>query len=105
IRKVAPMVPDADAFISELPEDLDASMRIVGMPWRPADDEDGLEEQRALLALAHEIEAAWFFQTGTRLPGGDEAIVVQELGEEPSEEDVSWSHGPPPQTTSVRFPV
>ena len=39
IGKIAPMIPDADAFIAELPEDLEETMRIVGMPWLPADDE------------------------------------------------------------------
>ena len=29
------MIPDADEFIAELPEELDEAMQIVGMPWSP----------------------------------------------------------------------
>ena len=72
IHQVASMIPDAEAFIAELPEDLEEAMRIVGMPWAPANDEDGVEEQRALLARLSAVEAAWFFQTGTGLPNVNE---------------------------------
>ncbi|MBA3464985.1 MAG: HEAT repeat domain-containing protein [Deltaproteobacteria bacterium] len=129
IQKIAPMVPDAEAFIAELPEDLEESMKIVGMPWLPADDDDGLEEQQALLAQASEVEDAWFFQTGTGLPSvvdgdddddedddgditGERGIIVvdgddddEDEDDDDEDDDVVWSHGPPPQVMQVRFPV
>ena len=37
IRQIAPLIPDADAFIAELPTELDETMRIVGIPWMPPD--------------------------------------------------------------------
>ena len=32
LRYLAPLVPDADAFVSELPPELEEPMRIIGMP-------------------------------------------------------------------------
>ncbi len=73
IRQISSMIPDAEAFIAELPEDLDDAMRVVGMPWQPAIDDEGVEEQQALVSRVGAIEAAWFFQTGTSMPStGDD---------------------------------
>ncbi len=37
LRYIAPLIPDADAFIDEFPDELDGALRIVGIPWLPAD--------------------------------------------------------------------
>ncbi|CAN5909330.1 hypothetical protein BH11MYX3_BH11MYX3_14110 [soil metagenome] len=134
IRQIATMIPDAEAFIAELPDDLGDAMRVVGMPWQPAIDEQGVEEQEALVARVGAIEAAWFFQTGTAMPTvgdgdqddddddddsdpdaewedtevtGTKGILVQDLAEGAGTEavDASWSHGPPPMATAAPFPV
>src|SRR5690349_7798262 len=97
IRTLGALIPDADAFIAELPEDADQTMRIVAMPWLPPDDEEGVATQRALLAEAGEVDEAWFFQTGTGLPAADEDAE--------DDEDIGWSNGPPPQISGVPFPV
>ncbi len=103
IRHVAPMIPDAEAFIAELPEDLEESMRIVGMPWAPASDDDGVEEQQALLAQLPSVEAAWFFQTGTSLPNvnedeagedDDDAEDADELTQIQDGDDEGWGEPP-----------
>jgi len=75
IRHVASVIPDAEAFISELPdEELDQPMRIVGMPWVPPEAGHAVEAQRRLIeaAGAKGVEEAWFFQTGTSLPSVDD---------------------------------
>ncbi len=90
IRQIATMIPDAEAFIAELPEDLDDSMRVVGMPWQPAPDEENVEEQRALVSRIGAIEAAWFFQTGTEMPSVGDDSDDDEQDMEPAEED-DWA--------------
>ena len=74
IRYVAPMVPDAEAFIGELPTALDEATRILGMPWTPPEAGRDVGEQRRLIesAASMGVEAAWFFQTGTSLPTSDD---------------------------------
>jgi hypothetical protein len=70
LRYLAPLVPDADAFTSELPPELDEPMRIIGMPWTPPEAGHQVTAQRRLIEGGGTvgIEAAWFFQTGTSLP-------------------------------------
>jgi hypothetical protein len=70
LRYLAPMIPDADAFVAELPDPLDEPMRIVGMPWTPPEAGHAAVAQRRLIdgASSVGVEAAWFFQTGTSLP-------------------------------------
>jgi hypothetical protein len=76
IRHLAAMIPDAEGFVAGLPEELDETMRVVGMPWLPPEAGPAVELQRQLIeaAATRGVEAAWFFQTGTALPsvGGDE---------------------------------
>src|ERR1051326_7277509 len=69
LRHFSALIPDADAFIDELPDPLDEDVRLFGMPWQPPEGDD-LAEQRRLVeeAGAVDVEAAWFFQTGTSLP-------------------------------------
>jgi hypothetical protein len=180
LRYLAPLIPDADAFIAELPDPLDEPMGIVGMPWTPPEAGHAAVAQRRLIegADAAGVEAAWFFQTGTSLPPeedddedddaddddepmfarramtrddsfagvsddtsttthpiaisvdddldlddasgelDDEPRVIREPteeeddledveddGDDEPDDDSAWSHGPPPQRTSVRFPV
>ena len=70
LRYIAPLIPDADAFIDEFPDELDGALRIVGIPWGPADAGMAVDVQRRLIESADSVgvEAAWFFQTGTSLP-------------------------------------
>lgn len=70
LRYLALLVPDADAFMSELPPELDEPMRIIGMPWTPPEAGHQVTAQRRLIEGGGTvgIEAAWFFQTGTSLP-------------------------------------
>lgn len=70
LRYLALLVPDADAFMSELPPELDEPMRIIGMPWTPPEAGHQVTAQRRLIEGGGivGIEAAWFFQTGTSLP-------------------------------------
>lgn len=180
LRYIAPLIPDADAFMEEFPDELDGPLRIIGVPWAPAEAGMAVDVQRRLIDGAQSVgvEVAWFFQTGTSLPtvgddpesGDDEAEVQGEEDEgtrvvvlraptstgetyalaavsgeiggdrgdphlrtaddEPEQEDEdtslielepaagdddpgraepdddhTWSHGPPPETRSVRFPV
>jgi hypothetical protein len=182
LRYIAPLVPDAEAFMEEFPDELDGPLRIIGVPWAPAEAGMAVDVQRRLIDGAHSVgvEVAWFFQTGTSLPtvgddpepddddddeveGDDDegtrvvvlraptstgetyalAAVSGEIGgergdpqlrtidDEPEHEDEdtgvielepdvrhddadagdddgddhTWSHGPPPSTRSVRFPV
>lgn len=182
LRYLAPLIPDAENFIGELPDPLEEPMRIIGMPWLPPDAGHATGAQRRLAehADAAGIEAIWFFQTGTSLPSEDdgdedaeeeddddepvgragtsadedawardrtstktrpvelldehdddfdEPVVGGEIGgddddeadEDPADDDEDdledaddldeddadavWTHGPPPQRMSVRFPV
>ncbi len=102
IRHVAVMIPDAASFIAQLPDDLDESMHLVGMPWLPPAPGPAVEIQRLLIESSadHGVEAAWFFQTGTSLPN-----VVDDDHDGDDDDEASWSHGPPPQRTELRFPV
>jgi PBS lyase HEAT-like repeat len=70
IGQLAPLVPDAASFATELPQDCEAAMRLVGIPWSPPADAAAFDAQRELIEGAglHGIEEAWFFQTGTSLP-------------------------------------
>ena len=70
LRYVAPLIPDADAFIDELPDDLEDEIRILGMPWLPPEAGHAVDAQRRLIEARATVgvEAAWFFQTGTSLP-------------------------------------
>ena len=178
LRYIAPLIPDADAFIDEFPDELDGALRIIGIPWSPPEAGLAVDVQRRLIDGADGVgvDAAWFFQTGTSLPlrdsdddddeeeeeleegtrisvrraptstgetrraststgeqfalaavsgeiGGAEVTDTQvsiavddeteqedDLGDairapsEPPDDDV-WSHGPPPGTSAVRFPV
>ena len=70
IRHLAPVVPDAEGFIEGLPEELEAPMRMLGVPWGPPEDAAEMATQRSVIAAASGlgVEAMWFFQTGTGLP-------------------------------------
>ena len=70
LRYIAPLIPDADAFIEEFPDELEGALRIIAIPWAPADAGLAVEIQRRLIDGADTvgIDAAWFFQTGTSLP-------------------------------------
>ena len=46
IRHVASIIPDAEAFIAELPETFEEAMQIVGMPWIPAEAGHAVEARR-----------------------------------------------------------
>ncbi len=74
LRYIAPLIPDADAFIDEFPDELDGALRIIGIPWGPAESGLAVEVQRRLIEGAGVvgIDAAWFFQTGTSLPLRDD---------------------------------
>src|SRR6266700_3002190 len=64
IRHVAPLIPDAEAFIDELPADLDDTIRIIGLQWSPPEAGHAVDGQRRLVESSAEIgvEAAWVFQ-------------------------------------------
>lgn len=70
LRFVAPLIPDAETFIEEFPDELDDALRIIAVPWAPADAGMAVDVQRRLIDGAESVgvEAAWFFQTGTSLP-------------------------------------
>jgi hypothetical protein len=70
IRQLALLVPDPKNLLAELPDDCEAAMRLVGIPWSPPDAGPELDAQRRLIegAAVHGIAEAWFFQTATRLP-------------------------------------
>jgi len=70
LRYIAPLIPDADAFIDEFPDELEGALKIIAIPWAPADAGLAVEIQRRLIdgADAVGVDAAWFFQTGTSLP-------------------------------------
>ena len=76
IQQLAPLLPDADAFLADFPDELEEAMWIIGMPWAPPEVHE-LELQRALIEAAadHGIETAWFFQTGAVEEGGEVAGV------------------------------
>ncbi len=85
LRYIAPLIPDADAFMEEFPDDLDGPLRIIGIPWAPPEAGMAVDVQRRLIDRADSvgIEAAWFFQTGTSLPVLDD----EEADDEPDEDD------------------
>ncbi len=87
LRYLAPLVPDAEGFIAELPDPLDEPMRLVGMPWLPPEAGHATGAQRRLVdqADAVGIEEAWFFQTGTSLY--DDAADVDAAGDDAAAED------------------
>ncbi len=70
LRYIAPLIPDAETFIEEFPDELDGPLRMIGVPWAPAEAGMAVDVQRRLIDGADSvgIEAAWFFQTGTGLP-------------------------------------
>jgi len=73
LRYVAPLIPQPDTFIDELPDDLEQAIRILAMPWNPPEAGHAVDAQRRLIESAGSmgVEAAWFFQTGTSLPDED----------------------------------
>lgn len=85
LRYLAPLIPDADAFIAELPDPLDEPMRIIGMPWTPPEAGHAAVAQRRLIEGADSVgvEAAWFFQTGTSLPSEDDDEEEEDDDDEP----------------------
>ena len=87
LRYVAPLIPDPDTFVDELPEELDQHIRILAMPWSPPEAGHAVDGQRRLIESAgsHGVEAAWFFQTGTSLP--DEAVDDDEPDDDDDEDD------------------
>jgi hypothetical protein len=142
LRYLAPLVAHPEAVIDELPDELDDTVRLLGMPWSPPEAGHEVEAQRQLIegAGAVGVETAWFFQTGTSLPAADddqdedededddeddddafesevgsdtrtmpiELADTESLDDDDDDDDddeTGWSHGPPPQATSVRFPV
>src|SRR6185436_4156462 len=60
LRYLAPLIPDPDPFIEELPEDLAQQIRIIAMPWTPPEAGHAVDGQRRLLESAgtHGVEAA-----------------------------------------------
>lgn len=91
LRYVAPLIEDPDTFIEELPEDLEQSVRILAVPWRPPEAGHAVDAQRRLVESAgsHGIEAAWFFQTGTSLPGEDDEEIEDDDDDDAPSEDTS----------------
>ena len=85
LRYIAPLIPDPDTFIDELPADLDQSVRLLAMPWSPPEAGHATQGQRRLIESAGPlgVEAAWFFQTGTSLPSEDD----EEADEEDEDDD------------------
>lgn len=73
LRYMAPLIPDPDAFIEELPDELEPAVRIFATPWSPPEAGHAVDAQRRLIESAGQlgVEAAWFFQTGTSLPSDD----------------------------------
>jgi hypothetical protein len=68
IRQFAPIIPDVDSFLDELPAAEDnAPFQILGMPWLPPEAGSDVELQRRLIeaAAANGVDEAWFFQAGT----------------------------------------
>ncbi len=102
LRYVAPLIADPDHFIDELPDELEQSVRLIAVPWRPPDAGHAVDAQRRLIEAAgsHGIEAAWFFQTGTSLPG-DEG-VDDEDDEDDDDDDDEDDDAPMSDDTSVR---
>ena len=49
LRYIAPLIPDADEFIDELPDDLEESVRILGVPWLPPEAGHAVDAQRRLI--------------------------------------------------------
>lgn len=109
IEQLAPLVSEAERLVAELPDDCEAAMRLVGLPWTPPDTGPVLDAQRRMIegATVHGIEEAWFFQTSTRLPELDDEMDEEDDGDEDGDDDDrgGWSHGPPPQAMQARFPV
>ena len=102
IRHVASVIPDAEAVISELPDELDEPMRIVGMPWAPPEAGHAVEAQRRLFEASANrgVEEAWFFQTGTCLPSIHDAEDDQDDQDaEDAEDAVSSPRVPRAETT------
>ena len=112
LRYVAPLIPDADQFMAELPDELDEAMRIIGIPWAPPEAGHAVEAQRRLIegAGARGVEAAWFFQTGTSLPtegaeeedeDDDDEPRATTTDDESSSDDDGWEAGTDPRTEPV----
>ena len=102
LRYFAPLVPDVEGFIAELPEPLDERMRLVGMPWLPpeAGHATGAQRRLAEQADAVGIEELWFFQTGTSLVDDDD----DDDGDDPRGKrasSVTDEHERPRRATSV----
>ena len=98
LEHVASLVPDAGKLIAELPADLEEPMQIVSVPWAPPEPGPAVAEQRRSIATLAEagVEAAWFFQTGTRLPSDadddedeedDEDVVIHDDDDDDDDDD------------------
>jgi hypothetical protein len=86
LRYLAPLIPDADAFIDEWADDDADPVQFIGMPWTPPDAGHAVDAQRRLIEGTGGlgVEAAWFFQTGTSLPSVDD--------DEPPDDDDDLDH-------------
>jgi hypothetical protein len=72
LRALAPLIAEADAFISEWESDALESVRIVAMPWATPADDATLAAQRALVERVDGIDSVWFFHTGDDPPEIDD---------------------------------
>ena len=74
VRYVAPLIPDADAFIEGLGADGDWPDELFAVPWSPPEAGHAVDAQRRLIDTAGPVGVAkaWFFQTGTGLPSDDD---------------------------------
>ena len=49
LRYIAPLIPDPDTFIDELPDDLEQLVRLLAMPWTPPEAGHAVDAQRRLI--------------------------------------------------------
>ncbi|HSD87501.1 MAG TPA: hypothetical protein VLB44_08295 [Kofleriaceae bacterium] len=98
LRYMAPLIPDADTVIEELlPEDLEQAVQIIAVPWLPPEAGHAMTAQRRLVESAAMlgVEEAWFFQTGTGLPGeededDDDTDDATQAGQRAFTRDDTW---------------
>lgn len=78
IRHLASLTPDIDRALADLPAELDEPLKIVAVPWAPPEPGPDVLAQRGVVeGLASlGIDAAWFFQTGTRIGIDDEEAKI-----------------------------
>ena len=69
VQRVAPLLPDVDQYVAALPAELDEPVKLVALPWAPPEAGHAVDSHRRLIdgAGAAGVDAAWFFQCGTRL--------------------------------------